>query len=280
MFSTLTTLLGLATAVFAATIDVKVGDGGLVFDPNSVTAQVGDSVRFQFYSGRGSHSVVLSSFDTPCQPATDGFYSGIIQGNQEGNHTFTISITSTSPQWYYCSVGSHCQSGMVGVINPPAASPSNDGQDITAFASAAQAVLRQTPPGSIQGGVIATDDSAPSSSASSSGSGLTPASPRPSLTASTTTAGGETVTSSGTSTTGGSSTGPASTTMSESASASSSGASTTTPPSGTGSGTGSGTEAGSSETAATTTTSGGRRSEWSVVLWLSVILGGLVALMA
>ncbi|PVH74114.1 Cupredoxin [Cadophora sp. DSE1049] len=272
MFSLLTTIFSIATAVLAETIDVKVGDGGLTFDPNSVTAQVGDTVRFQFYSGTGSHSVALSSFDTPCQPAENGFYSGIIQGNRQGDHTFTINVTSTSPQWYYCSVGSHCQSGMVGVINPPAPSPSNEGQDITAYASAAQAVLRQTPPGSVQGGVIATDDS----SSSASASGLTPASPRPSLTATTTTGDGETVTSSGTVTTGttGGSTMPVSTTMSGSGSGSGSGASTTTPPTGTGTG----TEAGSSETA--TTTSGGRRSEWSVVLWLTVILGGLVALMA
>merc|ERR1712000_196553 len=204
-------------------------------------------------SGTGSHSVALSAFDTPCQPAENGFYSGIIQGNREGDHTFTINITSTSPQWYYCSVGSHCPSGMVGVINPPAASPSNEGQDITAYASAAQGVLRQTPPGEVGGGVIATDDSSPSSSASDSG-GLTPASPRPSLIASTTTTrGGETMASSAMST---------------------SGASTASPPTGTGTG----TEAGASETA--TTTSGGRRSEWSVVLWLTVILGGLVALMS
>lgn len=43
-----------------------------------------NSVRFQFYSGTGSHSVALSAFDTPCQPAENGFYSGIIQGNREG----------------------------------------------------------------------------------------------------------------------------------------------------------------------------------------------------
>jgi len=275
MFSLPLTLLSLATAVLSETIDVKVGDGGLIFEPNSITAQIGDSVRFQFYSGTGSHSVALSAFDTPCQPAENGFYSGIIQGNREGDHTFTINITSTSPQWYYCSVGSHCPSGMVGVINPPAASPSNEGQDITAYASAAQGVLRQTPPGEVGGGVIATDDSSPSSSASDSG-GLTPASPRPSLIASTTTTrGGETMTSSAMSTSGGS-TEPASTSMSGSGSGSgsTSGASTTSPPTGTGTG----TEAGASETA--TTTSGGRRSEWSVVLWLTVILGGLVALMS
>jgi len=84
MFSLPLTLLSLATAVLSETIDVKVGDGGLIFEPNSITAQIGDSVRFQFYSGTGSHSVALSAFDTPCQPAENGFYSGIIQGNREG----------------------------------------------------------------------------------------------------------------------------------------------------------------------------------------------------
>ncbi|KAH7346205.1 Cupredoxin [Rhexocercosporidium sp. MPI-PUGE-AT-0058] len=260
MHSHLITLLGFATAAFADTIDVKVGNGGLTFDPDSFTANEGDSVRFHFYSGFGSHSVALSSFDTPCQPATDGFYSGIIQGNQAGDHTFTINITSTSPSWIYCSVGSHCQSGMVAVINPPS------GQTISAYRSAAENALRQSSPGDVQGGVIATGGTDTGSSPSTTPS---PASPRPSATVTS-----ETVPSSVTVTTGaGGSTVPVSTTSSSasgsgtvSRSSAGSAVSTTTSPSG--------TPASTSPSVAATTTSGGRKSEWSIVLGLSVILGG------
>ena len=32
--------------------------------------------------------------------------------------TFTITVNGTSPEWFYCSQGKHCQTGMVFVINP------------------------------------------------------------------------------------------------------------------------------------------------------------------
>ncbi|KAH6714227.1 Cupredoxin [Leptodontidium sp. MPI-SDFR-AT-0119] len=268
MYSQLITLFGLATAVFADVIDVKVGNGGLTFDPDSFSAKEGDSVRFQFFSGFGSHSVTLGSFDTPCQPASNGFYSGIIQGNQAGDHTFTINITSTSPAWFYCSVASHCSSGMAGVINPPS------GETIDSYRSAAQNVLRQTPPGAVGGGVIATGDTGSGSSPSTTPS---PASPRPSATVTsdttpssasvTTGAGGSTVPVSTTT-----STGTGAGTGSGSRSSTGTAAGTTSPPSG--------TPTSTSPSVAATTTSGGPKSEWSIVLGLAVILGGLVALMA
>jgi len=34
--------------------------------------------------------------------------------------TFTIEVNDTKPIWFYCSQGKHCQSGMVGAINPTA----------------------------------------------------------------------------------------------------------------------------------------------------------------
>ncbi|KAG4428697.1 hypothetical protein IFR05_015819 [Cadophora sp. M221] len=265
----LITLLGLATSVFADVIDVKVGNGGLTFEPDSFSAKEGDSVRFQFFSGFGSHSVVLGSFDAPCQPASNGFFSGIISGNQAGDHTFTLNVTSTSPTWFYCSVSSHCQSGMAGVMNP-----SSD-ETIASYRNAAQNVLRQTPPGAVGGGVVATGDTG-STSGSAPSTTPSPESPRPSVTVTS-----EAVSSSSAVTTGaGGSTVPVSTTTSAgtgtaaSGSGSSTGAAagTTTPPSG--------TPASTSPSVAATTTSGGPKSEWSIVLGLAVVLGGLVALMA
>jgi uncharacterized cupredoxin-like copper-binding protein len=32
---------------------------------------------------------------------------------------FTVTVNDTNPIWFYCGVPTHCQAGMVGVINPP-----------------------------------------------------------------------------------------------------------------------------------------------------------------
>ncbi len=58
MMQTLTVLLGLtclASQTQAKTIVVNVGDGGLVFKPDSVTAAQGDMVQFNYLHGV-SHS--------------------------------------------------------------------------------------------------------------------------------------------------------------------------------------------------------------------------------
>ena len=58
----------------AKSITIGVGEGGLVFKPESVTADVGDLLQFHFYPR--NHSVVQGSFSTPCQPLAGGAYSG------------------------------------------------------------------------------------------------------------------------------------------------------------------------------------------------------------
>lgn len=58
----------------AAQHQVAVGKGGLVFDPENLTAAKGDTVEFSFYSG--NHSVAESTFDKPCQPLDNGIFSG------------------------------------------------------------------------------------------------------------------------------------------------------------------------------------------------------------
>ena len=60
----------------AKTISIGVGQGGLVFEPESVTADIGDLLQFHFYPK--NHSVVQGSFSSPCQPLTPGVYSGFL----------------------------------------------------------------------------------------------------------------------------------------------------------------------------------------------------------
>jgi plastocyanin len=104
--------LGLVSIAAAKTITVEVGPS-LAFAPDSIIAEVGDEITFGVYPG---HSVVEGDgFANPCAFKPGGFFSGFSTSKE----SFTIAVTSTSPIWLYCSTPTHCQSGMVAVINPP-----------------------------------------------------------------------------------------------------------------------------------------------------------------
>jgi plastocyanin len=108
----------LASAVSAKTINVKVGESGLTYSPSSVPADVGDEVVFTFYPQ--NHTVDQAAFSDPCVPLKDGFFSGFINSTSgAAPNQFVITVKDTSPIWFYCGQGPHCQDGMVGVINEP-----------------------------------------------------------------------------------------------------------------------------------------------------------------
>lgn len=105
---------------------VQVGDkeGNLKFYPEELEVAVGELVQFHFYPR--NHSVARSTFAEPCNPiegsanASAGFFSGFmpVQETDTFMPTFTILVNETTPIWYYCATGRHCQNGMAGVINP------------------------------------------------------------------------------------------------------------------------------------------------------------------
>jgi plastocyanin len=71
-----------ASATPASSVQVvTVGQNGLSFSPNSITAAVGSFVEFHFFPP--THSVAQSSFSTPCAPPSNGtgFWSGLIQSS-------------------------------------------------------------------------------------------------------------------------------------------------------------------------------------------------------
>ncbi len=99
---------------------VKVGDGSLQFSPSTISAKVGETVEFHFFPN--THSVAQSTFAKPCTPLANGtsfFSGGIKTASGENANTFTITVNSTAPIWFYCGFPSHCEAGMAGVINPP-----------------------------------------------------------------------------------------------------------------------------------------------------------------
>lgn len=71
-------LLPLALLPFSLaknTTKVSVGSGGrLVFNPETLTAEKGDTVEFVFYPS--AHSVAESTFDKPCEAKEKGIFSG------------------------------------------------------------------------------------------------------------------------------------------------------------------------------------------------------------
>ncbi|KAG5928213.1 hypothetical protein E4U42_001097 [Claviceps africana] len=111
----------LAAQASAKTISIDVGKDGLTFSPDSVKADKGDVLEFHFYN---VHSVAMGDFAKGCAPAAKGgFYSGFVRSSKSGpdgenKDVFQVTVDSTDPTPFYCTVGSHCQAGMVGVINP------------------------------------------------------------------------------------------------------------------------------------------------------------------
>jgi plastocyanin len=102
-------------------VSVSNKGGELKFVPDSVQAEQGDTVTFRFWPK--NHSVAQSTFAAPCAPMQGGFWSGFVptvSTEVAANRSFTMEVTNAStPLWFYCSQGKHCQAGMVGVINPP-----------------------------------------------------------------------------------------------------------------------------------------------------------------
>ncbi|KAH7128391.1 Cupredoxin [Dendryphion nanum] len=140
---------------------VQVGgpNGSLAFYPETLRANIGDLVQFQF--NPKNHSVAQSTFDQPCVPIgnimpnkTDAFWSGFMPtaaaaGNgTNGKLTYTIRVMNSNPIWYYCSQGRHCQGGMVGTINPPL---TNSNRTISSFKQLAASASENLSPGQAAG---------------------------------------------------------------------------------------------------------------------------------
>jgi len=112
-------LLSLITAASCATIEVTVGGPDtLKFNPESVTANPGDIVQFNFQ--QKNHTATQSTFEAPCIPAPNGFDSDFVPvfDPNGGSPVALMTIADTNPIWVYCRQGNHCQQGMVFAVNP------------------------------------------------------------------------------------------------------------------------------------------------------------------
>ncbi|KAJ7446563.1 hypothetical protein FB451DRAFT_1103931, partial [Mycena latifolia] len=137
-----------------AVVNVTVGGdpsgpgGPFTFDPTIVTASTGTTVKFIFSGSPGNHSVTQSSFDAPCTPLPGGLDSGfqLVLESETGGPFSTWSFTVSDdlePLWFFCRQrvpASHCNAGMVLVINPPDSGTERFGE-FAAFRSAAEVAV-------------------------------------------------------------------------------------------------------------------------------------------
>ncbi|KDQ12371.1 hypothetical protein BOTBODRAFT_34670 [Botryobasidium botryosum FD-172 SS1] len=122
-------LLALPLAYAQMTHTVVVGGPGvLLFDPQNITAAVGDTVLFSFR--QKNHTATQSSFASPCKRllspdglTATGFDSGFqpVPDNQTASFPeASFVVQDTNPIWIYCRQTGHCQSGMVFSVNAAA----------------------------------------------------------------------------------------------------------------------------------------------------------------
>ncbi|EAU91610.1 hypothetical protein CC1G_12089 [Coprinopsis cinerea okayama7 len=126
MLSFLYTLFSFALLVHARDIIITVGGNttenpGAVFSPQSVTADLGDVVIFNFT--QGNHTAIQALFGSPCIPAheidstVNGFNSGFRDaGNFSAITQLSVPITDPNATlWFYDY--NTCAEGGVGGIN-------------------------------------------------------------------------------------------------------------------------------------------------------------------
>jgi plastocyanin len=173
------TLAALASVlpVLGANITVIVGADasgapGLVFNPQVITAAVGDLINFEFHGG--NHTVTQSAFATPCTQQfntvtnQNGFTSPFMPYDAASGQigVFTLEVTQTAnPIWFFCARKPHCKGGMYGAINPPTTGAKT-------FAAFAASVPNAEEPGF---GVVAPFTPTTGNSTTPSGSASVPA---------------------------------------------------------------------------------------------------------
>ncbi|KAF2111496.1 Cupredoxin [Lophiotrema nucula] len=139
----------------AQTVSVGVdstGAAALVFTPDTIHANPGEEITFQFFPK--NHSVVQADFNNPCNPSDNGIFSGFIPSSSgPADQVFTIKVKEDKPVWLYCAAlkpAPHCAAGMVAVINPPKSGPNT----LDAFRAAAKKTTTSTAPNTPNGGEV------------------------------------------------------------------------------------------------------------------------------
>ncbi|KAJ6488809.1 hypothetical protein C8R45DRAFT_1097161 [Mycena sanguinolenta] len=133
--------LALASIASAENILITVGENSTTtFTPSNITANVGDTVIFQFVAA--NHTATQSSFAAPCTNMTGGLDSGFqfVPAGATQNPQYSFNVTNaTQPLWFFCRQTGHCGKGMVFSVNAPATGKTFDAFQAAAKATAADA---------------------------------------------------------------------------------------------------------------------------------------------
>ncbi|KAJ6527756.1 hypothetical protein B0H19DRAFT_1214657 [Mycena capillaripes] len=133
-----------AKASSGSEILVQVGaDNSLTFSPSNISANVGDTVTFQFLSK--NHSVTQTTFAEPCSsPLFGGIDSGFqpVSPNSTAFPQFSFTLNNASTPLFFFSkqdvLVNECNKGMVFSINQDP----NSAQSFAAFQANAEADIR------------------------------------------------------------------------------------------------------------------------------------------
>ncbi|GBB95641.1 hypothetical protein RclHR1_25850001 [Rhizophagus clarus] len=108
-------LLGVIAYVHAANINVVVGgpNGENIFNPQTVSANIGDNIIFTWISGK--HSIIESDAAGSCAKSikSDAFSSS---DAFTAPKVLNLSVNNVGKTWFYCGVPGHCANGMYGTL--------------------------------------------------------------------------------------------------------------------------------------------------------------------
>ncbi|KAL7276232.1 hypothetical protein RUND412_000790 [Rhizina undulata] len=102
-----------------ATFTVTVGGPNLLtYQPNNITAVAGDTIMFDFLEK--NHTLTQSTLANPCSPMAGGIDSGFKPNpsNVANSEMFTLTVSNSTPMWFFCAQTGHCEKGMVFAVNP------------------------------------------------------------------------------------------------------------------------------------------------------------------
>ncbi|APA08464.1 hypothetical protein SS1G_02155 [Sclerotinia sclerotiorum 1980 UF-70] len=170
MHQSIISLFAFVSTAVASQYSVVVGGSGLIFVPNALTIQVGDTVKFQFF---GKHSVAQSTYNNPCVPSDHApIFSGVISGpdpsSKADTPTFIMDTHVNGTLWLYSSVADECQKGMsmeIVVGNNP-----NPDQTLDKYQAAAAKVASSVAPDTVEGGTVGPQSGPTDGNSSASGS--------------------------------------------------------------------------------------------------------------
>jgi plastocyanin len=103
------------------TVMVAPMKGVLRYFPFAVNATIGDTIRY-VWTQPANHTATLASALAICNRSAEAeklnWVSGVRNATDGQPQTFDVKLTTDEQQFFYCSVATHCEKGMFGMVQP------------------------------------------------------------------------------------------------------------------------------------------------------------------